>query len=130
MVLDNSFLQMVQENLAVNFIYDVLKFIIAFIFVKFFYEKVYIKWKWGGWRVIILNEDRKQVVSRKLSCSVTKRIFEDLGEFSIYLKGIISPYGWLNNIDIASEKAEGIGLIERDYKNKMIIIDLSKNPSK
>lgn len=121
---------MVQENLAVNFIYDVLKFIIAFIFVKFFYEKVYIKWKWGGWRVIILNEDRKQVVSRKLSCSVTKRIFEDLGEFSIYLKGIISPYGWLNNIDIASEKAEGIGLIERDYKNKMIIIDLSKNPSK
>ncbi len=52
---------------------------------------------------------------------------DDKGEFSIYVKGIISPYAWLN-IDIASEEAEKIRLVKIDPSKKIIIVDLSKNP--
>lgn len=128
--MDGSVLEMVRDNLMVNFIYDVLKFIVAFVIIKFFYETIYMKKVWGGWKVIILDIDGNEVLERELSASVSKRIFGDLGDFSIYLKGIISPYGFLNKIDISSEKAIEIGLLIRDESKKKIIVDLSKNPKK
>ena len=117
---------MVKDKLMVNFIYDVIKFIVALVTVKFFYEKFYPKNRWGGWKVIILDNHQVKVLERNLSALVAKRIFDDLGDFSIYLKGIISPYGFLNKIDISSQKAVDIGLLMRNNLEKKIIIDLSK----
>ena len=127
--MDSTVLEMIRDNLMVNFIYDVLKFIVAFIIIKFFYETIYMKKRWGGWRVIILDENEKEVLERELSAIVTKRILGDLGDFSIYLKGIVSPYGFLN-IDISSQKAIDLGLIKQDKLEKKIVINLSKNPKR
>ena len=126
--MDATVLDMVKDNLMVNFIYDVIKFIVALVTVKFFYEKLYLENRWGGWKVIILDNHQVKVLERNLSPLVAKRIFDDLGDFSIYLKGIISPYGFLNKIDISSQKAVDIGLLMRNNLEKKIIIDLSKNP--
>ncbi len=127
--MNSTLLEMVRDNLMVNFIYDVLKFIVAFIIIKFFYETIYMKKRWGGWKVIILDENEKEVLERELSAIVAKRILGDLGDFSIYLKGIVSPYGFLN-IDISSQKAIDLGLINQDESEKKIVINLSKNPKK
>jgi hypothetical protein len=122
--------QGVKEGIVAGFIYDVASLAIAFILVKIIYEKLYMKWKWGGWRVKICENSTDGgdvLVDRKLSIQAAKRILEDRGEFSIYVKGIVSPYAYLN-IDIASDEAEEIGLIQRDIAGQEIVVDLSKNP--
>ena len=124
----SQFLSIVRDNIIGNLAYDVFKFTIALILVKIIYEKLYMQIRWGNWKVIIKNQNKK-LVERKLSPHVAKNIFDDEGEFSIYIKGIVSPYGWLN-IDIASQEAKDKGLLVIDDNNRTITIDLSKNPSK
>ena len=124
----SQFLSIVRDNIIGNLAYDVFKFTIALILVKIIYEKLYMQIRWGNWKVIIKNQNKK-LVERKLSPHVTKNIFDDEGEFSIYIKGIVSPYGWLN-IDIASQEAKNIKLLNIDNDNRTITIDLSKNPPK
>ena len=123
----------VQEGIIAGFIYDVISLTIAFILVKIFYEKLYMKWKWGGWEIKVYNniekDNEEPLTIRNLSTHSAKRIVNDEGELSVYVKGIISPYARLT-IDIASRNAIDIGLIDIGVKSKKkILIDLSKNPS-
>jgi len=124
----SQFLSIVRDNIIGNLAYDVFKFTIALILVKIIYEKLYMQIRWGNWKVIIKNQNKK-LVERKLSPHVAKKIFDDEGDFSIYIKGIVSPYGWLS-IDIASQEAKNIKLLNIDNDNRTITIDLSKNPPK
>ena len=128
MITQAQILSFMQNNILGNLVYDVFKFIIALIIVNLIYEKLYIKYKWGKWKVIIKNGN-KTLLERKLSPYVAKKIFDDEGDFSIYIKGIVSPYGWLS-IDIASQEAKNIKLLNIDNDNRTITIDLSKNPPK
>jgi len=124
----------VTEGVVAGFIYDVISLAIAFILVKFFYEKLLMKLMWGHWYVLVFkpNKEGKKVLvaKRKVSLQTAKKIFEDEGEFSIYVKGVVSSTNtWLNE-DVASENAKDIKLT-RIFKNqRKIVIDLSKNPSK
>ncbi len=69
-------IQQFQESWFPAFVYDILKFIIAFIIVNILYEKVFLKYKWGNWHVKIyqnLEKDTSPIVDRILSISVAKK---------------------------------------------------------
>jgi len=115
------------QGVVSGFIYDIGSLLGAFLLYKVIYEWFYIDWKWGYWNVHIVDESGEEVVNRPISTQAAKRIFDDQGDFATYIKGIISPYAQIN-IDIVSQKAKDIGLIEVDTLRKDINIDLSKNP--
>jgi hypothetical protein len=122
----------VWDGVLAGFVYDVFTFIAAFILVKVFYEKFYMKKRWGGWKIKVFHSknDVFDGAERELSPQKAREILSDLGEFSVYVKGVVaSTNSWLNT-DIASKKAEEIGLVVRDDKTREIRIDIAKNPSK
>jgi hypothetical protein len=118
----------VVNNVSENGLYDILKFVILYFIYKG-YEKWYLANKWGDWKVKIFKtlEDTHPETERKLSIPSAKRIIEDEGERSIYLKGLVSPHAKLT-IDIVSQDAKDKGLVNIDIVKKVIIVDLSKNP--
>lgn len=119
-----------RESLLANFAYDVVKVVFGFLLGRVLIDKLYMTWRWGGWNVIVWGKEddkKKELTKRKLSPSVAKRILEDETEYSVYVKGVISPYIRLN-IDPCSPSAAEIGLIRKDLKRKHIVIDIDKNP--
>jgi len=117
------------ENVWVSFLYDFLKFCLAYGFSRWLYEGYYKSKKYGGW-VLIMNDGEAEKGTRKVTPEWAEKIFKDEYDFSIYVKSFISNFFRLNNIDITSQKAKDIGLIKIDDENQKIIIDQSKNPPK
>lgn len=120
--LETLYLQ-IQNNIVYDLVYDITKIIIGYIFAKIIYDKVIMKLKWGGREVIVKN-DQKVLVNRTLSPEVARRIETDATDFSVYIKGVVSPFAWLT-VDVSSDKAESLGLVCRD--GKRVTIDISKN---
>jgi len=116
--------QQTQNSIGYDLAYDLFKIIIGFLFAKLLYEKVIMELWWGGREVIVKNAD-KVLAKRKLSPDVAKRIETDATDFSVYVKGVVSPFTWLN-IDVSSLKAEDLGLVHK--QGKLTTIDISKNP--
>jgi len=119
------------DNLGINLLYDIFKMTLSFIFARYLYETYIMTWLWGGWRVIVKN-NQQIITERLISPATLKRINSDETDFSTYIKGLISPFEWLK-IDILSMHAKTSGFIKQDKVKKVIIIDLSKNkkiPSK
>ena len=127
--MDSNIIGTMIDSIIQNGLYDIVKFIIAFIIYQVLYEKVYLPRKWGGWVVKVIDNMESDVprTKRKLSIHSARRIINDEGELSVYLKGLVSPFAKLT-IDIASEEAKEIKLLIIDKKEKTIHIDLSKNP--
>jgi len=122
----------VYEGLLASFIYNIISIIVAFILVKFFYDKLYMKSKWGNWKIRVLNSNDSsfQGTERILRPHKAKEILQDEGVFSVYVKGVVaSTNSWLNT-DIASEKAKELKLVKIDNKKREIVIDLANNPKK
>jgi hypothetical protein len=122
-----EFIELLQ-TIAQSLIYDVLKMIVSFIIARYLYEAYIMQWLWGGWHVVV-KKDKRIIAERNISPSTFKRIDSDETDFSTYIKGLVSPFEWLE-IDPLSEEAKQTELIKRDVKNKLICIDLSKNPKK
>lgn len=127
----NSFLL----SFLLNFLYDAAKLTFAFIIIKLLYEKVYMQWRWGNWKIKVFSSNPEQKkpfepTQRSLLPRKAREILTDDGEFSIYVKGIISSTGTWLNVDIISDKAERDGLVFRDPKRREIRIDVAKNPPK
>ena len=118
--------QQTQTSLGYDLGYDLFKIILGFIFAKVIYEKVIMKIRWGG-REVIVKKDQKVLAHRELSPEVAKRIETDATDFSTYIKGVISPFVWLN-IDVSSLEAKERGLVCK--QGKVVTIDISKNPKK
>ncbi len=118
----------VSEGILSGFLYDLLKMSLAFLIVKVVYDQWFMKWKWGGWKVLVYEENIC-MHEEEIASQSANRILNDRREFSVYIKGIVSPYAWLN-LDVGSKDAEEKGLTERDSKNKQIIINIDKNPRK
>lgn len=114
------------SDLLTNIVYDIIKIIIGFMIARYLYEKFIMKWLWGGWTISVRNND-KILVFQTIAPALFKRMKEDQRECSAYIKGVVSPYCWLNE-DVLSEKAEKIGLIIKDKEQKSIVVDISKNP--
>jgi len=110
----------IAQNLMASFFAVV--FGIAFTFlVRHFWDEN----KYGRWRVVIIKQG-KQRVNRAISVEKTKEILREPAELSVFLKGVASPYGWIN-CDII-EKGETLGLLTRDTIGRCFIVDLDKNP--
>ncbi len=125
MSLLDTLYQQTQSSIGYDLSYDLFKIIMGFIFAKLLYEKVIMELRWGGREVIIKDAD-KILAQRKLSPDVAKRIETDATDFSVYIKGIVSPFTWLN-IDVSSAEAEALSLVCK--QGKLTCIDISKNPS-
>lgn len=108
------------SGLVQNFVWV----IVAILFVQFG-QRVYENWKYGNWRVIVhlKGEDK---VNREISPGKVKEILSEPAEMSVFIKGVASPYGWIN-CDVLTE-GKKIGLFVEKPEERHLLIDLDKNP--
>ncbi len=85
------------------------------------------KWRYGNWQVEI-REAQKRVLYKNISPGKAKAILEIPEDMSVFLKGLISPFGWLN-CDLIDDGPR-LGLLNINTKKRIISIDMDKNPSK
>ena len=83
----------------------------------------YKQWRWGGWKVILLDSKGDELVERKVSIKKAEEILNDESELSVYLKGICSPYRFLK-IDLIT-KGKELGILDVDRKKQLISINQS-----
>lgn len=83
------------------------------------------QWKYGGWRVIVWKKGQREV-DRDISVDKAKEILKEKSELSAFLKGVASPYGWIN-CDILQKGVEE-SLFVRDDQKRLLTIDLDRNP--
>lgn len=81
--------------------------------------------RYGRWRVVVLQQGVKKV-DRAISVGKAKEILQEPADLSVFLKGVVSPYGILN-CDIINEGACR-GLLIEDSVNRVFTVDLDKNP--
>ncbi len=120
-------LSQISNDFLSNTVYDIIKFIIGYLIARWLVDGLYMKWRWGNWRVLIVDGD-KELASRKITPTKAKTILKDDNDLAVYLKGVVSPHAWLG-IDILSNEAKNTGLFTKDENEKKIIIDISKNPA-
>jgi hypothetical protein len=81
--------------------------------------------RYGGWRVIVLKKGVTEV-NREISVEKAKEILHEGSELAVFLKGVASPYGWIN-CDIL-QKGVAEKLLVRDDQKRLLWIDLDRNP--
>lgn len=111
----------VAQNLLASFIG-----VLAGLAFAHFYRERQDRKRYGGWQVIVIK-DGIEKVNREISVLKAKEIFQETAEKSVFLKGVASPYGWINNCDLI-EEGEKIELLHEDHKQRRITINLDKNP--
>lgn len=85
------------------------------------------KRKYGNWHVEIWEKGNR-VLLKEISPGKAKAIFDIPEDMGVFLKGLVSPFGWLN-CDLMDDGPE-LGLLEINHKSKIIKIDMDKNPPK
>jgi hypothetical protein len=101
----------------------ILGIVVSFLFWK------YQEWRrYGGWKVVVKN-DQATLCVRPVGSRKVKEVMDDLSTLSVFLKGVVSPFGWLS-LDLVSEEAKDRGLFYISVKGRAWVIDLSKNPPK
>jgi hypothetical protein len=108
------------SGLVQNFVWV----IVAILFVQYV-QRAYENWKYGNWKVVVhlRGEDK---VNREISPGKVKEILSEPAELSVFVKGVASPYGWIN-CDVLTE-GKDLGLFLEDRTNRRLVIDLDKNP--
>ena len=120
-----EWLQANGDSFFLNMLYDIFKFSIGFLVAQWL-ERVYKKNKYGGWTIELVKGE-ESILKRDMTPMWVERIFKDDYDLSVYIKGFISPYFFLN-IDITCDKAKEIGLIKIDADKQTIVINQLKNP--
>ena len=77
----------------------------------------------GRWEAIVIKNG-KEVVCRPISASKRREMVNEKSEKSVFIKGIASPYGYIN-CDILEECKE-IGVFDEDGKNRKMIFNFDK----
>ncbi len=112
------------DNLADSFlvstVYDIVKFFVAYLLGRGFYDGIYKKMRWGGWEAKVVKGDQV-LTSRKISPDRAETILNDDNELSVYIKGVVAFYDWLN-MDICSDEARTEKLLIIDRKKGMLHI--------
>ena len=83
------------------------------------------RWRYGGWHVVVKNGDKLHV-DRPVSAAKAKQVLDEPADLSVFLKGVVSPYGWIKCDLIEHGKKEG--LLVAGEVSKRFVIDLDKNP--
>ncbi|SET68910.1 hypothetical protein SAMN05216326_1653 [Nitrosomonas marina] len=113
------------EQLLISLAYDFIKFLVAYFCSRLLYEGVYKRLRYGNWDLIVRRGD-EELARRKMGHNLAEKV-RDKNELSVYVKGVVSPFATLN-VDIASERAEEIGLININDDLREIVVDIAKNP--
>ncbi len=105
----------------------VAEFIIVVVGILFAMSvrKLIEQWRYGNWRVIVTKEG-VELVDRAISPRKAHEILEETADLSVYLKGVVSPYGWITRDLI--EDGEKLGLLLIDKENRRYTINLDNNP--
>lgn len=86
-----------------------------------------LKWhkerRYGGWRALILAQDGQQLLRRKLSANTAERVLNDEAELSVFLKGLVSPYGHIHCDLVTEGRANRV--YEEDVTNRCMTIRIS-----
>ena len=93
----------------------------SYLFWKFQERRTY-----GGWKVVVKNGDTI-LCTRPVGGRKAKEVMDDISTLSVFLKGIVSPFGWVN-LDLVSDEAKNLGLFKEDKKAREWVIDLAHNP--
>lgn len=105
---------------------ELVVIIAGVLFARFIYDR-WVDWRYGNWRVII-HQNGKQIVARAISPRKQKEIHTEPADLAVFLKGVSSPYGWIN-CDII-EEGEQLGLLVVDHDARTYTLNLDKNPPK
>jgi hypothetical protein len=117
-----NIINFIVEQLLAEFV-----IVVAGIAFAYFVRDRYVQWRYGNWRVVIKDENGKQVLDRKVSADKIREIMKEPAEKAVFLKGVVSPYGTLN-CDII-EKGPELGLLDEDQLKRLFVVDLRKNPA-
>jgi hypothetical protein len=112
-------------NFIVQTLLSEIAVIAAGVLVALFVRNVWDELRNGGWRVVVIKNGN-QLVNREISASKAKEIFGEASELAIFVKGVASPYGWLNCDPL--EEGRERGLLVEDRVNKRLVINLDNNP--
>lgn len=115
-----TFWEWVISGLVQNFVW----MIVAILFVQFV-QRTYENWRYGNWRVLVIVKGEEKV-NREISPGKVKEILSEPAEMSVFIKGVASPYGWIN-CDVLTI-GKDIGLFLERPKERRLVIDLDKNP--
>ncbi len=110
----------IAQNLAASFLAVVIG--IAFTYLV---RRQWDRWRYGRWRVVVLKAGQTKV-DRAISVDKAKEILNEPSELAVFLKGVASPYGWIN-CDILDEGRK-LGLLVEDHVKRVFTVDLDKNP--
>lgn len=110
----------ITQNLVASFLAVVLG--IAFTYLV---RRQWDRRKVGGWRVVVRKQGKDEV-DREISVDKAKEILREPSELAVFLKGVASPYGWIN-CDILQRGREE-GLFVQDDEKRLLLIDLDRNP--
>jgi len=118
-------------GLLTNFVFQVL----AVLFAIYFWDRYVNKWFYDGSTVSVVRGDTIILSARSIGWRKSKDIADDDSDLSVFLKGVVSPYEWIN-CDIVSDGRKSGMLVEKKERQKYFgerydyIIDLAKNPPK
>jgi hypothetical protein len=117
----NDVLEWFVSGLFQNFVWFLIGVVIVYIFWEGWKKRRYGRW------VVILKRGGEIILRRQVSPEKVRDILDDASDKAVFLKGIVSPYDYLN-CDII-EVGPRLGLFREDKKERQWVIDLDKNPS-
>lgn len=96
------------------------------IFFAQFVQRIYDAWKYGKWQVIVIKNG-EVVMERVISSRKVKDILTEPSDMSVFVKGVASPYGWINCDVLTTGREKGLFL--QDDVSRRLVLDLDKNPT-
>lgn len=117
----------IASSVVVEFVVSVIASAIGFLFARLIVAR-FEQWRFGGWKIVIVGVDGSEVVRRSIGVAKAKVILDDDADLSVFVKGIASPYGWLNADPVTVGRE--IGLFRVSVAMREMVVDLRRNPQK
>lgn len=103
---------------------EIIVVIVGVLFAQVLYNR-WVEWRYGRWRVVLRN-DEGEILNRPISAGKVKEILNEESELAVFLKGVASPYEWINCDPL--EEGRLNGLLNEDHEQRRFILNLDKNP--
>lgn len=112
------------QNLLASTLYTLLGLLLG-VFVIQRYRTWRDKHKYGRWHVIV-TKSGETIVDRQISVRKAKEILDESSDLSVFIKGVVSPYEYLNCDILDGEKHPH--LLVQEGENRRFVVNLDKNP--
>lgn len=105
---------------------DAISFAAAYVAVRLI-EFLIKRRKFGGWTLRVLAPDGAVATERLVGMKKMEQVLDDDSDLSVFVKGVASTFGWINLDPVV--KGREIGLLVVDKRQRLIVVDLTKNPA-